>query len=275
MKKIVILLLSFVSFLAANDRIIALSPAINEIIYALDSGDKIVGNTLYCKYPKSSIDKPKVGGYFNPSLEKILTLKPSLVVMQTDDKSLSKKLNKLGIKTKYVKIDKLESIKNSILDLGTILNKQAKAVEIVKNIQDELNKTKNILSDKKILFVIGHYTNLDKRVFVTGDNLYFEDIIKYSGNQNAFQSQKKGQPILNMENIIQTNPDIVILLSPYIKEKNLTKKQLIAPWLKLPINAAKKQTIYIIDKEYAGISSHRLAYFLRDFKEILQDAKTR
>jgi len=72
------------------DKIVALSPAINEIIYALKADDKIVGNTTFCTYPAKSQSKPKVGGYFYPSLEKIVSLKPDLVLMQHTDKKLIK-----------------------------------------------------------------------------------------------------------------------------------------------------------------------------------------
>ena len=120
---------------------------------------------------------------------------------------------------------------------------------------------------------MGHNTSLASRIFVAGQNLYFDDVINASGNTNALQSKRKGQPILNMENIIATNPDIVILLSHSMNEKGLTQEQLINPWLELPINAGKSKSVYIIDKLYAGIPSNRLVYFLQDFQSILNDYK--
>ena len=74
-----------------------------------------------------------------------------------------------------------------------------------------------------------------------------------------------------MENIIATNPDIVILLAHSMQEKGLHPKELIAPWKKLPINAAKGVFVYVMDKDYAGIPSERLVNFLQDFKDILHD----
>ncbi len=270
-----IFLLLFTINLFAYERIIALSPSINEIIYALGDGEKIVGNTTFCNYPEDAKNKPKVGGYFSPSLEKILSLKPELVIMQNSSIKLSKKLQKLGIKTKVVKLTTLQDIKDTIVQIGVILDKSSKAQEILLSLETKLYQTKNILKDKKILFVIGHNLKLDSRIFVAGQNLYFDDIINQSGNTNAFQSKRAGQPILNMENIIATDADIVILLSPFRKQKQLTKEQLIKPWLDLPISAAKTKAIYVLDKEYAGISSHRLIYFLEDFKGFLQDAKNK
>ena len=273
MRYIFLLLLSI--HLYAYERIIALSPSINEIIFALGQGDKIVGNTNFCNYPEESKKKTKVGGYFSPNLEKILSLEPDIVIMMQQSKSLAKKLNKLGIKTKLLKLTTLKDIQTSITQIGKILEEKEKAQIILNTIQERLSNLKGIISNKKILIVIGAYSSLEKRVFVVGQNLYLDDIIVQSGNVNALQSKRKGQPVLNMENIIATNPDIVILLSPYRKSKNLSKDDLIQPWLKLPIQAAKNKTIFVEDNEYAGISSHRLVYFLDDLKEYLSDVKNR
>lgn len=269
----------FIVFFSINlfgyERIIALSPSINEIIYALDSGNKIVGNTVYSSYPENAKNKPKVGGYFSPSLEKILSLKPDIVIMQQSSVKLSYKLNKLGIKTKVLSLKTLSDIKQSIRSIGDIVEQKEKAQKILNDLNHALDNTKGIVKNKKILFVIGHNLHLEKRIFVAGQNLYFNDIIKYSGNKNAFFSTRNGQPVLNLENIIATNPDIVVLLAPFTHDKGLSKKQLIEPWLNLPINAVKTGSIYVLDKHYAGIASQRLIYFLKDFKVFLEDAKTK
>jgi iron complex transport system substrate-binding protein len=272
MKKLFLLVIITINIFA-NERIVALSPSVNEIVFALGKGDKVVGNTTYCNFPKASLDITKVGGYFNPSLEKILALNPTLVILQKNNYKLSKKLQKLNIKTKLIKIDRLTDIKKSILSIGEVLNKRERANAIVANIDTELKKLKNIIKDKKILIVFGHNVSLASRVFVAGQNLYFDDIINESGNVNALKSQRKGQPILNMENIIAVNPDIVILLAHSMKEKGLSRDDLINPWLELPIHAAKTNSIYIESQYYAGIPSDRLAYFIRDFQGILNDYK--
>jgi iron complex transport system substrate-binding protein len=259
--------------LFANQKIVALSPAINEIIFALGGGDLVVGNTTFCDYPKESIDKPKVGGYFSPSLEKIISLKPDIVIMQKNNANLAPKLNHFGIKTKVIEIDRLDNIKNSIEYIGTLINKDKKAKELLTQLEISLNSTKDIVTNKKILIVIGHNLSLDSKIFVVGQNLYLDDIISYSGNQNALIQTRKGQPILNLEGIIATNPDIVIVLAPYMKDKKLTKDDLIAPWLKLPINATKQKDIYIVDGRYAGVASDRLILFLKDYKRFLENVR--
>ena len=272
MKKILLTLL-FSLFLAhAQERIVALSPAINEIIFALDSGDKIVANTDYSLYPEASVKIPKVGGYFSPSLEKIIALNPTLVVMQQNSYKLSLKLERLGIKTKVIKIDKLKNIKSAITELGILLKKDKESQKIIAKIDDALENIKGIINHKKILIVFGRNTDLSKQIFVAGQNLYFDEIINESNNTNALHSTRKGQPILNMENIIASNPDIVLLLAR-CEADGINHKELINPWLELPISAAKSKSVYINSHIYAGIPSDRLVLFLEDFRNILEDYK--
>jgi len=269
MKKILFTLLFPLLFAHAQERIVALSPAINEIVFALNAGDEIVANTDYALYPPASVKLPKVGGYFSPSLEKVLSLKPTLVIMQENNKAFGKKLEQLGIKTKIIKIDRLENIKSSIVKIGKLLKREKEAKSIVQNIDHELVNIKGIVKNKKILIVFGRNQTLDKQIFVAGQNLYFDEIINESNNTNALQSTRKGQPILNMENIIACNPDIVLLLAR-CKADGVNNKALIKPWLELPISAAKTKAIYINSNIYAGIPSDRLVLFLQDFRAMLE-----
>jgi len=270
MKKIFLILFITPLLLNAKERIIALSPAINEILFALGAEKELIANTQYSLYPEASKKLPKVGGYFSPSLEKIVSLKPTLVIMQENNYKLSLKLKRLGIKSTIVKIDKLANIKNAINKIGSIVKKEQEAKEIIKNIDNGLNQLKNIVNNKKILIVFGRNPKLSKNVFVAGQNLYYDEIINESNNTNALHSNRKGQPILNMENIIACNPDIVLLLA---RDGNdgLSHKDLIAPWLELPISASKHKAIYINSHIYAGIPSDRISLFLEDFKVMLED----
>lgn len=190
--------------------------------------------------------------------------------MQENNYKLSLKLKRLGIESTIVKIDKLANIKNAINEIGSIVKKEQEAQEIIKNIDNGLNQLKNIVNNKKILIVFGRNAKLSKNVFVAGQNLYYDEIINESNNTNALHSNRKGQPILNMENIIACNPDIVLLLA---RDSNdgLSHKDLIAPWLELPISASKHKAIYINSHIYAGIPSDRISLFLEDFKTMLEN----
>lgn len=265
----------FSTICIANERIITLSPAVNEIVFALEKGDDIIANTEFCDYPEISKKLPKIGGYSSVSLEKLIKLNPSLVINQDYDKSLNKSLENLGFKTLVYKTNTLDDIRFAILDIGRNLNKEFEAKKLDFDIEKSLNSLSGIVENKKVLIVISPQNSLSSQIFVAGNFVYFEDIIKKSNNVNAFKSSLKSQPVINSEKIISLNPDIIVLLAPFLEDKKDVQETMIKMWEKLPINASRQKNIYIIDKLYAGIPSHRVKYFIDDYKEILEDVRAK
>ena len=275
MNKYIFILLFFCINLMGEVRIVTLTPSINEIVYALGMGKNVVANTQYCDFPEESKSVKKVGGYATISLEKILEAKPTVVIAQNYDAKMLANLKSLNIKTMIFKTDTLSSIKSTITTLGEYFKVQPRAKELNSKIDSSLNSLSGLVSNKKVLLVIGPRKDLNNQIYITGNNLYFEDIIKASGNKNAYFSTSTNQPVVNSEKIINMNPDIIIMLSPFLDGKKEEQKELLDSWLKLPVNASINKNIYFIDKEYAGIPSQRVIYFMRDFKKILENVKSK
>jgi len=275
MKKFIFILLIFCINLMGESRIVTLTPSINEIVYALGMGKNVVANTKYCDFPEESKSVKKVGGYATISLEKIIQSKPTVVIAQNYDEKVLRNLKSLNIKTLVFKTDTLTSIKHTIKTLGEYFQKEERAMELISKIDDSLTSLKNIVSNKKVLLVIGPRKDLNNQIYITGNNLYFEDIIKASGNKNAYFSTSTNQPVVNSEKIINMNPDIIIMISPFLDGKTKEKKKILDNWLTLPVNAAIKKNIYFIDKLYAGIPSQRVVYFIKDFKKILENVRSK
>lgn len=274
MKKILFILILCINLLG-DERIVTLSPSINEIVYALDEGQNVVANTKHCDFPEESKSVLKIGGYNDISLEKILDVKPTIVIGQDYDEKLIQNLKALNIKILSYKTNTIENIKNTILELGILFKKEDKSKEIISRIDNSLATLKSITEDKKILIVISPKNSLSNQIYVTGNFLYFEDIIKASGNKNAYNSTNWAQPVVNTEKIINMNPDIIVLLAPFYDGKTAELNQLKELWKTLPINAAKQNNIYAVDKLYAGIPSQRVEFFINDFRKILEDVRNK
>lgn len=71
------------------------------------------------------------------------------------------------------------------------------------------------------------------------------------------------------------NPDIIILLAPFLEDDLKAQTKLINTWKELPVNASKDDNIYAIDKLYAGIPSHRVEYFIKDYRKILENVRNK
>ena len=274
MKRFLFILILGVN-LFAGERVVTLSPSINEIVFALGEGKSVVANTSFCDFPEESKNIKKIGGYNNISLEKILEVKPTVVIGQDYDNKLNSNLNALNIKTLIYKTNTISSIKNTINDLGIFFKKEEKAKEFTLNIDNALLSLASITTNKKILIVISPKKSLSNQIYITGNYLYFEDIIKASGNENAYYSTNPAQPVVNTEKIIGMNPDVIVLLTPFLEGNIKEQEEIIKAWKDLPVNASKTDNIYTVDKLYAGIPSHRVQYFIDDFKKILENVRNK
>ena len=274
MKKFLFILLFCINLLG-EERVVTLSPSINEIVFALGEGENVLANTSFCDFPLESKSIKKIGGYNSISLEKILEVNPSVVIGQDYDEKLNSNLKSLGIKTLSYKTNTISSIENTISELGDFFDKKEKAKELISNIDNALLSVNSIVENKKILIVISPKKSLSNQIYVTGNFLYFEDIIKASGNKNAYFSENQAQPVVNTEKIIGMNPDIIILLTPFLDGKKQEQDEIIKAWKQLPINASKDDNIYTVDKLYAGIPSQIVEFFIKDFKKILENVRNK
>jgi len=84
LKAFLIILIFFSFAFAESQRIISLAPNVTETLYYLEANDKLIAVSNYCNWPNEIKNKPKVGGMINPSFEKILSLKPDLVIISRD-----------------------------------------------------------------------------------------------------------------------------------------------------------------------------------------------
>lgn len=254
----------------AQPRIVALSPAINEIIFALGAGKHVVANTLYSNYPPESRTLYKVGGYFQPSLERIIAIQPTLVILHPLDPGFIARLTALDIKTVTVNMRSLNDIIQAIETIGQVTHKSEAATRLTQKLKDRISATQLAPRDVKMLVVFGMSLNFDSGVYVAGHKIYFNDIIQLIGCKNAFESPTIAQPILTQEGILAAQPDMVIILAPDRLAHDISRQAVKKPWQQLAIPAARHQHIYVIDASYATLPSHRVIHLIDDFKAIVQ-----
>ena len=121
-----------------------------------------------------------------------------------------------------------------------------------------------------MLIAFGRQQDLSKPIYVAGKDLYFDEVIRLAGLTNALQSERQGQPVLGMEGIIATDPDIVLILSPYSRALGITPEAVRKDWLTLPVKAAQTGQVHVKDEPYCSMPSDRIIPFLQHFARIVE-----
>ena len=245
------------------NRIVVLDPATVEMIYMLGSEDKIVGvaNLERSKvWPEEKVAKlESVGTFMKPSLEKIIALKPDLVIMSAlTGEELNNGLKSNNIEAKRVQANSIEEIFSNFLEVAKMLGKENEANKIIAEKKAKLEEIKKLATgNKKGLFVMSA-----SPLMVFGNDNLPNDIMKLLNIKNIAENQKGRNPIITPEFIMKENPDMIITLLPNPSQIVATNPQL------KNVNAIKNSKFIVVN------SSQILRGSPRTIDQIEEIAKT-
>lgn len=191
-------------------RIVSVSPSITETIFALGQGKKLVGRTDYCDYPAAASKIASIGEIVNPSIEKIVELKPDLVIgTNLLNQDTIKKLEALNIKVLIIYGEEsFNGVYDTISKVGRVINSYAKADALITSMKYKVEmvgaKTKNI-KKPSVYYVVAYGKMGDYGA--TGDT-FIGKMIEMAGGTNAAKDGAKWK--YSIEKLVQKNPDILV-----------------------------------------------------------------
>jgi len=192
-------------------RIISLSPATTEILFALGAGDRIIGVTSFCDHPEEAKKKQKIGGLSNPSLEAIVALKPDLVVMTTDGnpQEVDERLRTMGLRTYVWTARKLAELPDGIRGLATAIGASAQGERMAGEIEKSINRTRYKVQSTKKMNVL--YIVWPEPLLVAGPGTAIDDAIRLLGHVNVSAKAKTSYPRYSIEELIREAPEVVFI----------------------------------------------------------------
>ena len=191
-------------------RIVSLAPSVTEILYALELGERIVGVTDFCNYPKEAKAKPKVGGFFNPDIETIVSLKPDLIIGMPNlgNKRVIQGLSSLDVPILTVTSFTISDVLNSILIIGRRCGVVQRAERLVSGLQKRIERIKVLTKDAKktrVLFVFSY-----EPLITAGRGTFIDEFISLSGGVNIAEDTRNRYSRRSIEEIIVKQPEIII-----------------------------------------------------------------
>jgi iron complex transport system substrate-binding protein len=237
-------------------RIVSLAPGITETLYALGLDDKIAGVTTFCDWPVAARKKPRIGGFSNPSIEKIVALKPDLIIATADGnrKDTVQQLARLGLPVYVINPLNINGFLRSILHIGEITNREKNAGQLVEKNKKRLNNVSAQIRHKKkprVFFQLGL-----EPVFTVGRGTLINEVIELAGGVNVAGHDTARYPIYSAEGIMGTSPEIIIF-APMVNDKNFTAVKRF--WQNLgEISAVKNNKIYPMDADLINRASPRI-----------------
>src|SRR3972149_10822121 len=141
------------------ERIVSLAPNITEILFSLQSGNKVVGVTDFCDYPEEAINKAKVGWLISPNIEKIISLQPDIVFATTEGNKpeIVDELERMNIKTYVLNPHNINGVLSDITAIGAVTGQSIVARELVSSLTrriDSIKKRALEHSPKRVIYLV-------------------------------------------------------------------------------------------------------------------------
>lgn len=193
------------------ERIVSLAPNLTEIVYAIGAGDRLVGDTEYCTYPSEATRVAKVGDTLHPSVERIIALRPQVVLVSTASQleSFTKELAEHQIAVYVTDPHSLEGVFHSIEHLGDLFGETARAEKLVGNLQDRTVAVENAVSSSKPVRVF--YQLSDRPLYTAGRDSFTTDLIRRAGGVSVTKDVPGAWPRYSDESALASRPDAIIL----------------------------------------------------------------
>lgn len=202
-----------VTIVAEPRRIISLAPSITETLFALQLDERIVGVTSYCDYPAGALAKERIGDTLSPNLERIIALKPDLVIVTTASQleSLTRQLDSLSIPVYVTNPRTIDGIIGTIRRLGELTGRTTRADELAREMEarkERIASRVGRLPQVAVLYLL----QLDPLI-TAGKETFLNDLISIAGGQSISGGEQADYPQFSRETVLARSPEVMLLPS--------------------------------------------------------------
>ena len=194
-------------------RIISLVPAVTEMLFAIGAGERVVAVSSYDTYPPDVARLPRVGALLDPNVERILSLKPDLVVVYGSQDDLKTQLARAGIGVFDYRHAGLSDVTATIRALGERTGDAEKARGIADRIEQGLRAVRARVQGRtrpRTLLVFGRERLALRGLYVSGGIGFLDDMLEAAGGTNVFADVKLQAVQASTEQIIARRPEVIL-----------------------------------------------------------------
>ena len=282
-KLIALVCLAFVFWLAAPRaqdkapataprRIVSLVPAITEMLFAIGAGPQVVAVSSYDEFPPEVKALPKVGALLDPDTERILALRPDLVIVYGSQSDLEKQLERAGHRTFSYRHGGIPTTLSTIRDLGTATGHRAEADKLTSSLQSRLDAVRDRVKGRtplRTMLVFERQPGTLREVYASGGVGFLNEMLTIAGGRNVFADVSKEAVQPSVETMLARAPDVILeVRAAGLIEKTPSPER--DAWSALSsVPAVRNQRVLLLTGDYLVVPGPRLAAATEAFARAL------
>ena len=210
-------------------RVVALSAADCEILFALGAGDLLVGRGEYCDYPAEVLEVPSVQSGYDTNIEEIIALEPQVLLMSSMAQTQEQvdALEKAGIRVVVSDAQDINGVYESLQIIGALTGHEKEAEEIITSMKDSFAALAEQTKDQKGGTVYFEVSPLEYGLWAAGKGTFMNEIAEMIGLENIF-ADVDGWGEVSEEQVIERNPDYIVTITMYFGEGPTPEEEILA-----------------------------------------------
>jgi iron complex transport system substrate-binding protein len=198
---------------AQPQRIVSLVPAVTEMLFAIGAGPQVIAVSSYDQDPPEVRQLPRVGALLDPDVERILSLKPDLVVTYGSQSDLKQQLERASIAVFDYRHAGLADITATLRRLGAAAGQSARADEVAASIERALAKIRQragLGPRPRTLLVFGRERGALRNIYASGGRGFLHDMLEAAGGTNVFADVDRESVQVTTERVLARAPDVIL-----------------------------------------------------------------
>jgi iron complex transport system substrate-binding protein len=232
-------------------RVVSIIPATTEMLFAMGAGDRVVAVGSYDRFPPEVERLPRVGALLDPNIERILSLRPDLVVLYGTQTDLRAQMERAGVAYYSYLHRGLPDITQTIRSLGARVGVDNAANALADRIERELADIRRRVSKSarpKTLVVFGREPGTLKNIDASGGVGFLHDMLETAGGTDVLADAKRQSVLMSTELVLARAPEVIIELR-YARGDTTAASDLTA-WDALPsVPAVKNRKVFMLQGE--------------------------
>jgi iron complex transport system substrate-binding protein len=244
-------------------RIISIVPALTEILFAIGAGPQVIAVSSFDDDPPEVVKLPRVGALLDPDTERILAMRPDLVLIYGSQTDLQAQLESAGIRVFAYRHGGLADVGPAFRALGELTGRAAEAARAWAAIDDRLRAVRARVAGRprpKTLLVIGREPRSLRTLDASGGLGFLHDLLEVAGGANLFGDIERQAVRASSEMLLTRAPDVIIDLfySRTMTAEELQQEQ--DAWRQLgSIPAVRNGRIHLLVGDYLVVPGPRIA----------------
>ncbi len=244
--------------------VVTLMPSGTEVMAALGAAELLVGVDEYSAYPPEVARLPKVGSFLAPSLEAIVRLRPSLVIVDDVHAPAAAALRDAGLETIPCALHALPDVKRALRTVGARLGRADEAERVVREIDAALDAAaaRRPARRPRVLAVIDREAGGLGSLVAAGPGSWVDELLAVVGGDNVLLASGLRYPKISLEEVLRGAPDVILDLSYAARDG-------VAAWREVDVPATRTGRVFELHRPYLVAPSPRVTRALADLARAL------